>query len=315
MGARVGIILNPTSGPRPHTAEEVLAIFQELGFDPDIRAVADGAEVAGATRALVQDGHTTVFVAGGDGTVSAAAGALSGTGATLGVLPTGTLNHLARDLGLPASLPQAARAQAAAGTRAIDVGEVNGRVFLNNVSLGLYPAFVRARGHTRRLPRVRKWLRAAGAVLALFVRFPMLRARITVDGRALRRRTPIIFIGNNEYVIDGPGLGMRPALDGGRLSLLLTRRRGPWGVVMQIVRASRGTLRGSRDIEETTGCEIVVGSRRGHIHAAIDGEVVTLGTPLKCRVRPGALRVLWPGAPADGQAAARGASERATLRA
>jgi diacylglycerol kinase family enzyme len=307
----VAIILNPGSGPRGHTPAELGAIFEELGFDADIRAVGPGASADALARAAVDEGHETVFVAGGDGTVSAVAAALAGSGAALGVLPSGTLNHLARDLRLPATVSGAARALAAAGTRTIDLGEVNGRVFVNTVSLGLYPAFVQARGHTRRLARVVRWARAAAAVVSLFVRFPMLRARVIVDGRTLRRRTPVIFIGNNRYIIDGPGLGTRPALDGGMLSLLMTRRKGPWGVLMQIVRASRGALRGSRDIEAMTGREIVVRTRQRHVHVGIDGEVVTMGMPLVCRVRPGALRMLVPGEAAP----ERDGAEPATLRA
>jgi diacylglycerol kinase family enzyme len=312
MRSRVAVILNPGSGPRRHSAQEIAALFQELGMEPDIRVVEDGGAVEGEARALLAEGHTTLFAAGGDGTVAAAAAALAGTPCVLGVLPTGTLNHLARDLGIPASLPQAARLLAAAGERRIDVGEVNGRLFVNTVSLGLYPAFVQVRGHTRRLPRVRKVLRGAWAVLVLIVRFPLLRARIVADGRTLRRRTPVILIGNNPHEIDGPRLGTRATLDAGVLSLLITHRTGPWGVIAQFARAARGTLRGSRDMDVITARRIEVRTSHRHVHAAVDGEVVDMTSPLVCTVRCGALRVLAPPVP-DGPAQAR--PGRATLRA
>jgi diacylglycerol kinase family enzyme len=312
MRSRVAVILNPRSGPRRHTAEEIAALFEELGMEPDIRVVEHCGEVERVARTLLAEGHTTLFVAGGDGTVSAAAAALVGAPCVLGVLPTGTLNHLARDLGIPASLPQAARALAASGERPIDVGEVNGRVFVNTVSLGLYPAFVQVRGHTRRLSRVRRVLRAAWAVLVLIVRFPLLRARIVADGRTLRRRTPIVFIGNNPHEVDGARLGARPALDRGVLSLLITHRTGPLGVIAQFVRAARGTLRGSRDIDSVAARRVEVRTRHPHLHVAIDGEVMRMETPLVCTVRAAALRVLAPATP---EAPAHASPERATLRA
>ena len=124
----------------------------------------------------------------------------------LGVLPLGTLNHFAKDLNIPPDLDAAVNIIANRKTLDIDVGEVNGRVFINNSSLGLYPDVVRGRELRQRLG-FGKWHSLARSAFSVFRRYPLLDVRLTVDGKEITTRTPFVFIGNNEYQIESFDIG------------------------------------------------------------------------------------------------------------
>jgi diacylglycerol kinase family enzyme len=230
--------------------------------------------------------------AGGDGTVNAVAAAVAGTKIPLGVLPVGTLNHFAKDLGLPLELEEAVRVAAEGAVRQVDVAEVNGRVFVNNSSLGVYPRIValRQRSGARGWG---KWLAGLWATVAVLRRRPFMAVRIRIDDETVVRRTPFVFVGNNEYKMAGLDAGVRESLTGGRLALYVmhaTRRRSllllGWKVVW----------RGGDQVDELD-CfpvqEAVVETRR-RLPVALDGEVVPMDSPLRYRIRPLDLNVLAP---------------------
>jgi hypothetical protein len=146
-----------------------------------------------------------------------------GSGVRFGVLPLGTLNHFAKDLGIPLELDEAVRNLATGLPRQVDVGEVNGRIFLNNSSLGLYPDIVRDREEQQRRLGRGKWPAALWATLAALRRYPFLSMRLTVNGETLARRTPFVFIGNNRYTMEGLAIGERDCLDDGLLSLYVAQ--------------------------------------------------------------------------------------------
>lgn len=252
----------------------------------------EGHEIAGAVRRALAAGCRVIVAGGGDGTVGCVAGQLVGRDAALGVLPLGTLNHFARDIGIPLE-PEAALAAIARGaTKAIDVGEVNGRFFLNNSSLGLYPEIV----HNRELQQARlgrgKWPAFAWATLAALRRYPFLDAHLTTDARDQRYRTPFIFVGNNAYQLDGLRIGARNALDGGVLSVCVAQRTGRWGLVRLAFRALFGHLREARDFRAMLAKDAVVETRHRRLRVATDGEVCMLETPLHYRIHARALRVI-----------------------
>src|SRR5690606_10208238 len=150
-------------------------------------------------RAIVAERPQALIVGGGDGSVSTAAQCLAGTGIALGVLPLGTLNHFARDLGLPLDWREAVEALAQAECRAIDVAEVNGRVFVNNCSIGAYAEAVRKRDALRSMHGTGKWWAMALATLAVFRRLRRIRIRVTAGGVARPLRTPFVVVSNNQY--------------------------------------------------------------------------------------------------------------------
>jgi diacylglycerol kinase family enzyme len=231
---------------------------------------------------------------GGDGTMNAVACACAGTRTAMGVLPLGTLNHFAKDLGIPLALDDAALTIAANHQAAIDVAEVNGRIFINNSSLGLYPELVRVRDNQRRRLGRSKWHALFWATLTVLRRHPMLDVRLAVDGETEQRRTPLVFIGNNEYEVEGFHIGRRPRLDAGKLSIYLTRRRGRRGLLGLALRALIGTLHQARDFEALTAQGVKIETRHKALPVAADGEVAVMTTPLDYRIRPKDLRVIVP---------------------
>jgi diacylglycerol kinase family enzyme len=173
------------------------------------------------------------------------------------------------------------------------VGEVNGRIFLNNSSLGLYPTIVREREKQQRLGSG-KWPAFVWAAVAVLRRYPFLDVRLNADGKEFRRRTPFVFIGNNEYLMERFNIGGRECLDKGQLSLYITNRTGRWGLVRLALRALFALLRKENDFLAMCTNEVTIQTRHKHLRVAFDGEVERMDTPLHYRVIPGALQVLVP---------------------
>lgn len=219
---------------------------------------------------------------------------LVGTDAALGVLPLGTLNHFAKDLRIPTDLEAAAQTILDGSVASVDVGEVNGRVFLNNSSLGLYPQIVRYRMIQQARLGIGKWPAFVWAAFMVFRRYPFLSLRLIVEGKEIRRSTPFVFIGNNEYEIERLDIGTRACLNAGLLSLYWTRRTGRLGLLGLAVRALLGRLREADDFEALCTSEAWIEARRPRLRVAKDGEVSMLNTPLHYRIRHKALRVIVP---------------------
>ena len=246
----VTCVLNAAAGPGhgARVSSEVAALFAAAGVVAQMSTVHAGddvmAQFAAVARAAAACGQVVV-AGGGDGTVSAAAAALAGTGVVLGVLPMGTCNHFARDLGLPLDLPGSVHTIVAGRVRSVDLGEVNGHIFINNSSLGAYPQLVRGRMAEQKHGH-RKWVALAIAAAALLRHRPaLLEVRLRLDGQAeIVRRTPLLFVGNNQYGMAGG----RSRLDGGRLWVCAARETGFARIPMLAVRAMAGHLR-ARDLD------------------------------------------------------------------
>ena len=275
-------------------AARVAAAFRAAGLEPAVRTVpGSGLEEAARAAAASPDTDTVVF-GGGDGTLNTGAAALAGGDKAMGVLPLGTFNHFAKDLGVPLKLEDAARTIAEGHVRRVDVGEANGRPFLNNSSIGLYAEMVSVREELRRHRGMRKgpaMLRASREVLR---NPPFLRVDLRVLDDVTRVRTPFVFVGNNRYEMNLFSFGARSALDRGELSLYVARNVRRWGIVRLAVRALVGRLRQDREFEALTVPQVDVGMHRRVVRVALDGEVFRMESPIRYRIRPGALRVLAP---------------------
>ena len=293
------VIVNAGSGCGcdPGLAADLEARFGERGIDARVAIVHTGSDIEAAARNAVADQSGIVVAGGGDGTVSAVASHLAGTGVALGVLPMGTLNHFARDLGIPLDLDAAIDTIARGRPIDVDAGEVNGRVFINNSSLGLYPDIVLDRERQRRRLGRGKWRALLAACVHAARRYPVLSLRIDMNGEGLDRRSAFVFIGNNEYRMEGFEIGERERVDAGKLSLYVTQRTGRFGLLRLAIRALLGRLRQARDFDMLTAPTLVVRTPHRHVRVAIDGEVDVMQTPLTYRVRRGALRVLVPHTP------------------
>ena len=296
MSTAIHVIINASAGCG-YCAQWSAALFDKfkaLDFEPTITLAKGGAELSAAAAKAREQGVAIVAAGGGDGTINAVASQLVGSSTVLGVLPLGTLNHFAKDLGIPLELDRAIANLAHGKPVMIDVGEVNERIFLNNSSLGLYPDIVRDREKQQRRLGRGKWLACGWAALAALRRYPFLSVRLMVDGERHARRTPFIFIGNNEYVMQGFDIGARRRLDGGVLSLYVAQRPGRLGLLRLALHALFGRLAQARDFDVLLAPDIEVATRHKRLRVATDGEVTIMATPLRYRIRAGALAVMVP---------------------
>jgi YegS/Rv2252/BmrU family lipid kinase len=274
-------------------AAEVQAALDAVGIKASIESV-DGAAIERRARAALERGAKLIIVGGGDGSVSAVAQAMAGRDASLGILPLGTLNHLARDLGLPFDLPDAAAAIANGKPRTIDIAEVNRRTFVNNAAIGLYPLMVLDReAQQKRLGRSKR-LAMLVASLRTMVRFHHQRLTLSGDGGEERVDTPLLFVGNNDYRLAMPGAGQREQLDGGRLCVLVLRKKGLPGFLAAVARALLGIPREDDMVRLDHVEQLRVGSGRSSITLALDGETIEMTPPLDFRIRKQALKVIVP---------------------
>lgn len=291
------IILNAGAGRVARKPGEmrlkVAALFGALGSYPKI-IVAEGKDVGATARRAVVGKEETIVAGGGDGTVSTIAAELAGTGTTLGVLPLGTLNHFARDLRIPFHLEGAVRVVADHHVNAVDIAEVNGRAFVNNSGLGIYPHVVALREVEQHWLKRGKWRALISATLRVFRQVQLLDLRITAQEKMLVRQTPFIFVGNNEYELAGLQLGRRTCLNAGMLSLYLANRSGWLGLLRLATDALFRRLEQAKNFEAYSVEEAFVEARHFRLLVSIDGEVTWMESPLHYRVRPSALRVVVP---------------------
>jgi len=285
------ILLNSSAGSSPER-QHVEKALKAAGFSH--LHWLDGDDYREAVKKAVACGAKLIVAAGGDGTVSAAAGALAGSEARLGILALGTLNHFARDLGIPAKLEEAARLLANGREDRVDVAEVNGRTFVNTSAIGVYPLMVSDRqSQERRLGRTKR-LAMAVASARVLARFSRHRLRLTCGGRSEAVETPLLFVGNNRYRLEMPGAGTRERIDKGELDVLVLRRNSRLGFLVAAARAAVGKRRPS-DVLRIDGVdELVVDSDRPSLRVSLDGETEALAPPLRYRIRPKALRVIVP---------------------
>ena len=257
------LIVNPRSGKGGPDVSELCAEAARRRIQT--RVLGEGDDPV----AIAREAEPPVGMAGGDGSLAALAEVALERDVPFVVVPYGTRNHFARDLGLDRDDPVAALDAFAGSERRVDVGRANDRLFLNNVSLGLYAKLVHRReGHRRR-----RELFARLRALALLARRPG-SLGITIDGRPVEAR--IALVANNAYNLDLFSIGEREQLDGGRLHLYL----------------AHGWLPGSWDDE--AGERFTIDAAAGRIRAAVDGEPEELETPLRFEILPQALRVLLP---------------------
>jgi YegS/Rv2252/BmrU family lipid kinase len=296
MPSHPAIIINASSGTndKEQARERLAEVFANGGTRPRISLAQSGEEIIDLARRAVNDNCDPVIAGGGDGTINAVASVILGTNRTLGVLPLGTLNHFAKDLSIPLDLEEAARVCVEGHTAKVDVGEVNDRIFLNNSSLGLYPSIVRHREKQQQRLGRGKWPAFVWAVLSVLRRYPFLSVRLSIDDREMSRRTPFVFIGNNEYEMENFNLGARSCINKGQLSLYVVHRTSRFGLLRLAFGALFGGLRKQDDFDALCTKEIWIETRHSRLRVATDGEVTIMNTPLHYRVRPGALRVLVP---------------------
>ena len=263
------LIVNPSSGTDSPSAEELADAARARGVE--VRLLEDGDDLQELARTARAD---VLGMAGGDGSLAAVAEVAIEQDVPFVCVPFGTRNHFARDLGLDRDDPLAALAAFDDGVeRRVDVARAGERLFLNNVSLGIYARLVHRREHHRRRRDALARLRA----ILLTLRDRRRRQRFTIDGKHVRAR--LVLVSNNAYTLDLLSLGERERLDEGKLHLYIPHgfRRITW--------------------EERACTELEIGAPQPRLRAAVDGEPDELETPIRFRIEPLGLRVLVPRAP------------------
>ena len=249
----------------------------------------DATEVA---RKAARSGAEALGMAGGDGSLAAVASVSLEHDVPFVCVPFGTRNHFARDLGIDRDDPIGALAAFRGRERRVDVGAVDERLFLNNVSLGLYASFVNdPRRKTRN--RLMAFLRMAPAALGR-TRRP-LDLSFDVEGRHEHHAALVLLVANNDYRLESMAeLGERTRLDEGLLHAYVIEAVSRRALLALLLRAAVGNVEEAEGLVELSARRLTVESSHRRIHAAIDGEPVVLENPLEFEIKPGALRVLVP---------------------
>jgi YegS/Rv2252/BmrU family lipid kinase len=286
-------ILNGHSIHVEEAQAHITRISSELGVQAHVIVTRKGDDISSLAARAVSENRQPVVAGGGDGTVNAVASTVVGTDAVLGVLPMGTLNHFAKDVGIPRNLEAAVRNIYSGQITNVDVGEVNGRVFVNNSGVGFYPHFVRQREEQERHGHVKRvaFLLALRSVVRRYLR---LRMRLHMNqAEALEHLTPFLFVGNNRYQTAGSKIGTRSRLDSGQLWVCTA----PSNDRHNFVRTALRTLVGRETEQELNTFEVKeiwVQPGTARINVSADGEVTVMNAPLHYSIRPRALRVVVP---------------------
>lgn len=273
--------------------EQVMTAFEKAGGKAHVRVLA--ADEMDKAIELAAKEEKRFVIAGGDGTVAAAAQVLTGGKTELAILPLGTLNHFAKDLGIPLKLEAAAKLALNGKAAAIDVGEVNGRCFVNNASVGLYPFMVRDRDDIRERRGWPKWLATVPASWDALSRLRHHRLKIDLGEGKQPVVTPLLLVGNNRYSLEAGAVGSRESFTEGKLSLYAIARSSRASLLWFGIRALLGLADRTRDfaaVGDSAG--FTVESSDSDIEIALDGEILRIELPAKFAIQPGALRVVVP---------------------
>ena len=295
MTRRYRVFVNSEAGSVGETDQlraDITTAFGELAIEAATDAVSPD-DLPSAMREAWQHGVDAVVVAGGDGTVNCASQVAVDSDMVLGVLPMGTFNHFAKDLGMTPDLSAAVKFLSDAVVTAVDVGEVNGRVFVNNASIGVYPKMVGEREDIRARRGWGKIRAAPVAIVRTLRQLPVHHLRLVVDDAVpVDILTPFLFVGNGLFDEHGERVGRRTSLTDQNLGVYVIVATSPWRLVANAVRARLGGVKAAPHMDRRAGERLVVDSDQPVLEIALDGEPTELRVPLEFRSRAGALRVL-----------------------
>jgi diacylglycerol kinase family enzyme len=266
-----------------------------------------------AVEKLILSAKGVLAVAGGDGTVNAVASACRKLGRPLGILPAGTFNYVARNLGLPIDVAEAARVIAAGRAEPIAVGEINGRLFLNNAGFGLYSHMIEEREVAKRRFGRHRIVAFFSGLKVLTERHPLYHIHITADGRELTLKTTTLFFGVNALQLANYNLEAAKFVERGQLAVLSLRLDSRFDIARMAWAALHGKAEAAQCVEATAATTVRVTTRRRALKVAIDGELVVLRPPLEVRLVRDGLQVFMPAKQPE-QAVARD-EEQAAARA
>ena len=288
------LILNTGAGTILSTGkDEVEAMAREiLGDDINIIMSQPEDQIGNLDKAFAGTKCDVVIAGGGDGTVSAAGKLALKHGKTLGVVPLGTMNLFARALGMPQPLDQALNALLQAEPASIDVGEANGHPFFNHVSVGIHAAMIRIRNRMSYAGRISKIIGSFLALRRAAAGAPLRQLSVkTRDGTSRRFKSSLTVVTVNPVPDEIAQLPFRPGQNYGKLGCYMYSRQGVTDVAVLMAELSAGNWSQNKNMDFLETVELKLDSAR-RMHASVDGEIVMMHPPLRCRVMPGALKAL-----------------------
>ncbi|GAB6057409.1 diacylglycerol/lipid kinase family protein [Desulfonatronum parangueonense] len=295
---KIGAVLNENSGSLPFQQKmnrlEAIKMNLLARMPPEYLAVVAGDQIRKEIERLQEQGIEMLVVGGGDGTVSTAANILANTETLLVVLPLGTKNNFCRDLGIPLESMEALRLMDTMQIKQVDLGEVNRIKFINNVSLGIYPKMVAERDEIRKKRGWRKWSAQIVAAIIALREMPNMKLVLEDEIYNVKRFTPLVFVGNNEYQGGFDSDFHRPAINKGKLWLCMACSLGFLPLLRMIYVLSFRGIQEMENLEMRSVNKLIVRSRRRTLKAAIDGEIHKMSMPLQFRSLAKALRVAVP---------------------
>ncbi len=289
---KAAIIINEEAG-QGQSLRGISDKFKDIDFSYDIFKIT-GSNLPAILDKVSDETYEILIAAGGDGTVSAVAGDAVRLNRTMGIIPIGTLNHFAKDVGIPLTTDEAIKNIQAGNTALIDTASLNDHIFLNNSSIGLYPKMVKHREEQMRLGG-KKWLSMFKAVLAVLNSIPKINVAIKADSTNLTCKTPFVFVGNNDYKFDLFNLGQRESLRDGMLSIYCPKYVGRISYLRLVLMTLIGKLHQEENFQILHSEELILYSNKRKLEVSIDGEVVRIETPLHYKIKPKSLRLIIPG--------------------
>lgn len=296
------IVFNVGSGSRDAEEEKqtISRVLHEGGRDFEFLQC-EGSESINtlAKRAvdMAKARHGVVVAAGGDGTINAVANAVLGSGCPFGVLPQGTFNYFGRDNAISQDSTQAARVLLRGRVLPVQVGKVNGRLFLVNASVGLYPQILEDREAWKQQFGRSRFVAFVSGMVTLLQARGQLDLRIELAGQAASLRTPTLFVGNNRLQLVQAGIDAQhtDALTQGQLAAVAVRPIGTLALFGLLLKGVLGRLGEAENIRSFSFKRLAVTPRAmKRIKVATDGEIVWMQTPLVFEVAPEPLLLLVP---------------------
>jgi diacylglycerol kinase family enzyme len=293
------VIMNRNSGADNKEAliGEIETAFTAHGWKVEF-VLAGRRDLRRQTQQAVSQAPGTIVVAGGDGTINTVASACVEANRPLGLVPAGTFNYVARNLGVPTEVSEAVAVIVNGQVRDVDIGEINGRIFLNNAGIGLYAQMLEQREHDKRRFGRSRMVAFLSGMRCLLRLHPLFAVELVADGQMDRHLTTTLFFGCNALQLEHFNASAAECLRHQKLAVLSLKLRSRWEVTVAAFVGLMGRLDSVNTTNAFCASTVRVQTRRRVLKVAIDGEVVLLRSPLDVTLRLDALHVF---APAVGQ--------------
>ncbi len=293
---KVAVVINGSGGSVKRLSineDKVIKAFKKYDVEAEVNIV-KGEKIEEIVKKYKASNVDAIVAGGGDGTISSVAGMLINNKIPLAVLPLGTLNHFAKDIGMPLDFDNAVKSICHGKEGKVDLGEVNGNIFINNSSIGFYPKIVEDRDMQTKKFGSNKWIAMFVASLKVFSRFPIYKVRLEADTNSIKCKTPFIFLGNNEYSMNIFNPGVRKNINNGKLSLYLITSTNRIGMIKIAFAFLFNRLKQEKYFESMLVNEVWIDTHKKHVKVSKDGEVIKIDSPLHYKILRNKLSIILP---------------------